>query len=438
MGAGFTGLTAAYKLAKRGDIEVFVFEKESSPGGLAVGFKRKNWDWTVEQAYHHLFTSDYFALDLAKELNVEVLFKRPLTASFTRNQIVPLDSPLNFLTFPYLNIFERIRTGLVLGYLRLTPYWQQLEKETAKNWLRKTQGAKAWQELWEPLFIGKFGEYHDKIAMSWFWARIKKRSSSLGYLEGGFQPLAEKLSEAIKNHGGKIYFNSEVTEAKITDIFWELKISNSKAARVPKTKYHSVIATLPMPIFVKAFKQLPKSYVSRLASIEHLHALNLFIELKKPFLPFVRRSPAKRDGGGETYPYWLNINDPSFPFIAVVEHTNFMNKKYYGGTHLLYVGNYLPVNHRFFKMSAKELFDLFKPYLQKINPGYDLELNRLNLESFIAPFAQPIITANYSKIMPGLTTPLTNLFLGNLDSVYPWDRGINYAIELGQKLADLI
>lgn len=429
LGAGFAGLTAAYELLKRGDCEVFIFEKEAITGGLAVGFKRKNWEWTVEQAYHHLFSSDYFALDLAKELNIEVLFKRPLTASFTHNQIIPFDSPLNLLTFPYLNIFEKIRTGLVLGYLRLTPYWKPMEKETAKKWLIKTQGVKPWRELWEPLFTGKFGKYHEKIAMSWFWARIKKRSLSLGYIEGGFQRLSEKLSKIIKNKGGKIYFNSEVSTAYLDDIFWQLKISNSKAATVPKIKYHAVISTLPMPIFIKVFKQLPPSYVNRLATIDHLHALNLFLELKKPFLPQLTNSKT---------PYWLNINDTSFPFIAVVEHTNFMDKKYYGNHHLLYIGNYLPRDHKFFKLSKDELLKLFIPYLKKINSNFDFEFSTLNSELFIGPFAQPIITTNYSKIRPSLTTPLSNLYFGNLDTVYPWDRGTNYAIELGQQLADLI
>ncbi len=146
----------------------------------------------------------------------------------------------------------------------------------------------------------------------------------------------------------------------------------------------------------------------------------MVLELKKPFM----------------YPYWLNINDTSFPFLAIVEHTNFMDPKYYGGNHLVYVGNYLPRDHKFFKMSKQELFKLFKPYLLRINPTYNLQPITYNL--FTGPFAQPIITTNYSKIRPPLTTPLPNLFMGNLDTVYPWDRGTNYAIELGKQLAYLV
>ena len=57
IGAGFTGLSAAYYLQKKGH-SVTLFEKESYPGGLAIGFKEKEWNWTLEKHYHHSFTNE--------------------------------------------------------------------------------------------------------------------------------------------------------------------------------------------------------------------------------------------------------------------------------------------------------------------------------------------------------------------------------------------
>ena len=79
IGAGFTGLTAAYKLGKAGHT-VTVFEKDSQPGGLAIGYKEKGWDWTLEAFYHHWFTNDYAVLTLAKKLNFPINIKRPKTS----------------------------------------------------------------------------------------------------------------------------------------------------------------------------------------------------------------------------------------------------------------------------------------------------------------------------------------------------------------------
>jgi hypothetical protein len=28
------------------------------------------------------------------------------------------------------------------------------------------------KNLWEPLLVGKFGEYYREVNMAWFWARI--------------------------------------------------------------------------------------------------------------------------------------------------------------------------------------------------------------------------------------------------------------------------
>ena len=80
IGAGFTGLSAAYYLQKEGH-EITVIERESLPGGLAIGYQEKGWDWSLEAHYHHWFTNDKSVLDLAKEINHKVIVKRPKTSS---------------------------------------------------------------------------------------------------------------------------------------------------------------------------------------------------------------------------------------------------------------------------------------------------------------------------------------------------------------------
>jgi hypothetical protein len=87
-------------------------------------------------------------------------------------------------------------------------------------------------------------------------------------------------------------------------------------------------------------------------------------------------------------------------------------------------------------MTKEEMFKKFDPYLKIISPDY--AKNIIGYELFKSPFAQPIIPTNYSKILPSFKTPLENVFLANIEQVYPWDRGTNYAVELGIKAANLI
>lgn len=416
IGAGFTGLAAAHRLTKLGH-EVTIFEKADKPGGLAIGFKDKNWDWTLEEHYHHLFTSDTSILELARRVDHPIMFSRPKTSTLVNNEIVQLDSPITLIKFSYLPFLDRIRTGLVIAYLRFTPFWKPLEQVTAKKFLVKWMGKTSWKVLWEPLFVGKFHEAARQIPASWFWARIKKRSQSLGYPKGGFLPLAQSIEKKIKKQGGEFIYGTSIDQIKKTQKGLLLKTNTGEGMLFDK-----VVCTLSTPLFVKITKGLPKKYVDKLRPLKGLGAVNLVISLNDRFLS---------DGT-----YWLNVND-KHPFLAVVEHTNYQDKKHYGGDHLVYVGNYLPQDHVYFSMSAQELASVFMTDLQTINPEFGKNWIKKSWV-FKAPFAQPVIPLNYSKQVPSLRTPIEGLYLANMQQVYPWDRGTNYAVELGEKVSRLI
>ena len=194
------------------------------------------------------------------------------------------------------------------------------------------------------------------------------------------------------------------------------------AGRLEIENYDAVIVTLPSFLFLKTAPQLPESYKEKFAKLKGLGATDLVLKLREPFFS---------DGT-----YWLNVCDSKNPIMAIVEHTNFMDKKNYNNEHLVYLGNYLPSNSKRFSMEKDEILKLFDPFLKKINPNYRKYL--INYEFFKAPFAQPIIPTNYSKMIPPMETPLKNVFLANIEQVYPWDRGTNYAVELGQKVAKIV
>jgi protoporphyrinogen oxidase len=409
IGAGLTGLTAGYRLSEKGH-RVVIFEKEKFAGGLATGFKKENWDWHLESFFHHLFTSDQAVKKLLKDLDLEtkLFYLRPKTSIFYQGKIFQFDSPFSVLKFPLLNFPKRLRTGLITLFLKTYPDWRNFEKIKASSWLEKYYGKEAYQILWQPLLKSKFGDQADKVSMVWFWARIKKRSANLGYLEGGFQTLIEKLVEKIKENGGRFYLNTDVT--KITSDGGRLSLRSHDSSEV--AVFDKIIITTPTKTF------FPKTKLP-----EMLGALNLIFELKEPFF--------------KDNTYWLNVNEENFPFVAVVEHTHFIDSKFYGGHHLVYIGGYYPQNHRYFKMTKEQILKEFLPYLQKINPRFNLS-SVFSLQSSVASHAQPVIPVNYPRIIPLHQTPIKNVFLTNMQQVYPWDRGVNYAIEFGNNIAKLV
>lgn len=419
IGAGFTGLSAAYELLKQKH-EVVVFEKDNQPGGLAIGYKEEGWSWSLEKHYHHWFTNDFSILNLANEIKHPVIVKRPKTSVFIEKKIFQLDSPLTVLKFPLLSLIDRLKMSAVLGFLKLDPFWQPLEKYKASVVLPKFMGTKAYRMIWEPLFINKFGEFAANISLAWFWARIKKRTPSLAYPEGGFLEFAQKLVGQIELNGGKVFFDTEILELK-SDGKISIKIKD-KNGKTEEQTFDKTIVTAPSFLFLKIATQLPEDYKNSLGKLKGLGATNLILRLSKPF--FADNT------------YWLNVCDKNAPVMAIVEHTNFVEKNNYNGEYIVYLGNYKTPDDQYFEMSKDQMLEKFDSYLKLINPHY--KENLVGYELFKAPFAQPIIPINYSKILPSFKTPLRNVYLANIEQVYPWDRGTNYAVELGQKVVKVI
>jgi len=282
--------------------------------------------------------------------------------------------------------------------------------------LQKTLGRVPYGTLWEPLLKSKFGPYYKDISLAWFWARIKARSTKLGYPEGGFGHFADRLAEKVVSLGGKIHFDCPVDRI----------VPNDKTVTVyykgKKSDFDVVIVTVSNALFAHLTPSLPEDYKKKLNEFKGIGALNIILELKKEFLP--------KDV------YWLNICDSDFPFLAVVEHTHFIDKSHYNNSNIVYVGNYLPSDHELFSLSKEKLLDRYHPYLDKIHSGY--KNNLFDIHLFKVPFAQPIVTTNFSKKILPFNTPIPNLYLANIQQVYPWDRGTNYAVEMGKRIVNTV
>lgn len=407
VGGGFTGLAAGVELVDRGD-EVVIFEYEKKLGGLAVGFKDPDWDWSLEKFYHHIFANDASIIDLAKKVGLPALFSIPKTNSFVDGDQLQLDSPLSLMKFSKISITSRIHMGIGLLILKLIPNGVFLEKWKAVEMLPWLLGREGYEKIWKPLLSAKFGPYIDQVNLAWFWARVYKRTQSLGYFPGGFSALADKIGEYITKKEGKIKLGVEVkkiTEDK--DGMW----------RVNDEKFDAVLITSPAPLVDK----LIGSGLIDWPKINYLFAQTLILELDRSFMKG----------------YWLNILEKDFPFLVVVEHTNFADRSHYGNKTILYLGNYLSQNDKRLGLKEEKMLDLYEPYLKKINPKFERAWIKKNW-FFESPFAQPVFPTNYSKQIPSSRTGISGLVIANMSMVYPWDRGTNYAVELGQKVAKII
>jgi protoporphyrinogen oxidase len=422
IGAGFGGMAAAYDLAKAGHA-VTIYEAAETVGGLASGFKEPHWDWSVEKFYHHWFASDKYMLGLIRELGWEdkVLFPRPYTVMYHAGKFYPFDSIVKALLFPGLGWgVDKVRFGLVGLYLRLTNNWKPLERFTVDEWLRKWAGDKVYEMMWKPLVVGKFGErYYKQVNMAWMWARLKARTTRLGTFEGGFQRFADMFAEKLREQGVEIRLQTSVKsiEPEAGSGFVSVRSEQVEA-------YDQVLVTLSPEAMARLVPSLPEKYLSGLRSMKAMGALVLVLALKQQL-------------SEEGY-YWYNLpKSAGYPCLALVEHTNYVSPEHFGGDHIVYMGDYLEPEHEFFRLSQEELLERFLPALKKFNPKFEREWVR-KAWLFRTAYAQPVPLVEHSKNIPAIQTPLGGVYFASMSQVYPWDRGTNFAVEIGRRAAKVM
>jgi protoporphyrinogen oxidase len=425
VGAGVAGLSAAWDLARAGH-EVHLYEGEDRVGGLASGFKDETWDWHLEKFYHHWFETDEHIRQLLNELGCadKVLWPRPKTSYWLDGKIYRSEISLSALLLP-LSPIAKFRLGLAGVYLKFTRNWRALEKVTAHDWMLRYMGREVYERLWQPLLIGKFSTRYQEVNMAWMWARIYTRSLRLGVFEGGFQAFVETLARAVEGYGASIHLNTRVERIQ------------PQAGRLALTAngqtewFDRVISTTSPGLMLRLTDGLEATpYGQQMRALRSIGGVCVVLALRHSLLT---------DGT-----YWLNLPATSpdkqqsrFPFLALVEHTNWMPREHYNGDVLVYCGDYVPADHEYFSLSEEELTQRFVAVLHQFNPDFRPDWVR-RAWVFRAPYAQPVSGVNHSEKIPPLKTPVPGVYWASMSQVYPWDRGTNYAVELGRNVARLI
>lgn len=419
LGGGALGLAAALRLAQAGR-RVTLIEREPQLGGLAAGFSvTPTASAKLEKFYHHIFRTDTTIIRFIKELGLDdrLIWGRPNTSTLANGRIVSLGGIPDLLRLPLLNPVDRMRFLTGMAILKAIPDERAFKGWTASEWMPRLMGRHVFEVMWEPVLRGKFGARADDIAMSWLWSRVHERSLSLGYIRGGFQQLYDALGAHIRALGGSVVTSTAATSIHVRDGCVEVQVESGDVHQ-----FQQLLVTLPTRLFTRITPELPSEFTSRYPGPEHYGAHVVVLGLNRTLIPGV---------------YWLNINDRDLPFLALVEHTNFMPSEDYSGLHLVYLGNYLPMDHALFAQSDDEVVSSYTTALKRIRPDFDASWIDQRWV-FRAPYAQPIVTTAYLDTLPPHRTPLPGVFLANMAHVYPQDRGQNYSLRLGERLARMI
>ena len=443
IGAGVAGLAAAYDLARHGH-EVAVYEASDRPGGQVRTFEVGGG--RVEIFYHHLFRSDTDIVALIDELGLgaDLQWIDSNVGLHAGGKNYPFVGPLDLLRFDRVSLLTRIRLGLGALYLRRYRNWRNFEGKRAAEWIRRWVGREGYDAVWGPLLRAKFRKHAEDVSLVWFWGKLHLRFASrrssgglgglvgglfakeqLGYLRGSFGRLIDALVAAIAVRGGTLHLQAPVERVLIeATATGESRATGIRLRDGSEVRADVILATVPSEWFARMVPDLDDRdprYAEMLRSVQYQWATVLAITLDRPLSPI----------------YWLTMTEDDCPFVVAVEQTNFMPPSEYGGERLLYLSNYVDPGDPTTEQTADEVFERYEPYLKRINPAFDRSWVREKW-LFTDRAGQPVVHARYHETIPPHRTPVPGLYLANTTQIYPEDRGQNYSIRMGQRVARLL
>ncbi|MFA7248426.1 MAG: NAD(P)/FAD-dependent oxidoreductase [Dehalococcoidia bacterium] len=429
IGAGVAGLAAAYDLTKRGH-RVAVYEASDRPGGQVRTFEVGGG--RVEIFYHHLFRSDTDITALIDELGLgaDLRWIDSNVGLHAGGRNYPFVGPVDLLRFDRVSLVTRVRLGLGALYLRRYRNWHHFEGKRAAGWIRRWVGHEGYDAVWGPLLRAKFRAHAEDVSLVWFWGKLHLRFASrqgglfakeqLGYLRGSFGRLVDALVAVIEARDGTIE-----TGAPVERVLVEhghaigIRLRDGREVRAD-----AVLATVPSEWLARMAPEIAERgphYAAMLAAVQYQWATVLAITLDRPLSPI----------------YWLTMTEDEAPFVVAVEQTNFMPASDYGGEHLVYLSNYVDPGDPTVQQTADEVFERYEPWLRRINPAFDRSWVHEKW-LFTDRAGQPVVHFRYHETIPPHRTPVPGLYLANTSQIYPEDRGQNYSIRLGVRVARLL
>ncbi len=414
IGGGMTGLAAAYIAAKQG-VKVTVIEGSDKLGGLLNTFEIGGNQ--LEHYYHHFFTQDAELNWLLNDLGIadKTFYKKTTMGVFRNGKIYDFNGAIDLLKFKPVGIIGKIRFGLTSIFLGKFANWTKNEGVSTLDWFYRWAGKDLTEALWKPMLNIKFGPYANKVPLAWMIGRLAQRLNSrkggderLGYITGSWKTLMDILVAKLEEMGVELIKNEPVAQ---------LSINNNQLSGI-KTKNLTIeggnfLVTIPQIYLNDLLKNSPSGGWGAGSSIEYFGAVCTILELKKSL----------------SHIYWMNVADAGFPFGGVIEHTNFIPKEEYGGSHIVYLSRYFAMSEDLATMNEEQIKVLMIPPLKRINPDFSEDWIK-NIYVFKTNVAATVCDLDFSQKVPPCHTPIENLYLANMAHIYPDERSTNNSIRV--------
>jgi protoporphyrinogen oxidase len=424
IGAGITGLTAAYYLLRRG-ADVTVFEAQSQAGGLAATFDYGEFWW--DRFYHCILTSDKPLLELIDDLGLSesLRWRQTRVGFFALGKLFSVSTTREFLSFPLLTLWDKLRLAFGILHVCSIRDPRALESIPVSDWIIQVFGKRNYQRFWGPLLKCKLGSCREEASAAFMWATITRlystrnkgagKQEQLGYVCGGYRTVFNRLQERIESLGGRIVTGAPVQRIQSRDNAMDVSIAGRHH------QFDHVIATIPSKLLAQIAPQLSPDYQEKLNAIRYLGIVCFVLVARRPFSPF----------------YVTNLCDEQIPFTGLIEMTNLIHTDETAGRHLIYLPKYTAPDDPLFLASEDELWATFRVALQRVIPDItDADIERRFL--FRERFVQPLPVLQYSDLAPSMATGVPGLILANTTQIINSTLNNNAMVQIARDAVALV
>jgi protoporphyrinogen oxidase len=353
VGGGLLGLGIAHRLASAG-VEVAVYESDRRLGGLAgttdIGGAQ------VDRYYHAVTTTDERVIALAKTLGLSIRW-RPLGVGFyQQGRLCSMSTPREVLAFPGLRPDDKARlAAFVLRCGRIDDH-TALDDEPIEAWTRKMAGNRLWERLWQPLLDSKFDGRYDDLPATYLWSRTRRTAGTrskggrevMGWIEGGYQVVVDRVADRIRALGGEVHTSTPVRHVPVSASGRALGVVLDGGLRE-----HDTVVTTQLRPSLRALLAPPLEAALGPDKNRYLGIVCLVARVKRSVSPY----------------YALNITDRRVPLTSVVETTHVVDPERVGG-HLLYVPRYVNPTSPELERPSAEITEEYLGHVRTMFPDF--------------------------------------------------------------------
>jgi protoporphyrinogen oxidase len=445
VGGGVTGIAAAIHLSKSSLFDVTLFEEAERIGGLSSYYQWEDVTW--DRFYHVILSTDRIVLQLIGELGLEdqLFWRNTQTGFYGNGRLVSMSSTLDFLRFPFMSFWQKLRMGLGIIYCSRIKNAGKLDRIYVREWLTRIFGRRVYENIWEPLLRSKLGAAREKTSAAFIWATINRlygarqdsggsRKEQMGHVHGGYHTILSAAEKKLLELGVTIKKNTPVRKISMRPDSGARSASGNQSdptnplfslhTKEQDYDFDNVLLTVDCPKVMGLLDEGAvdsQSYWHALKDVEYLGVICVFLVLAHKLSPY----------------YVINLLDKDLPFTGIIEATNVVSPHETGGKHIVYLPKYVTRDDPIKRLSDKEITALFIHNLMKVFPHLNQQ-DILHSKVFRAEFVQPLQKINFLDRTTGIRTPVRGFYIANTSMIYNSTLNNNAAIDLACKAASTI